>query len=82
MSKRRVQLVILCEDRQHSAFARRFAEASGWEKRQIQVIRTDRVMDTWSSLTASSWQVSSVVVYPAGVGLTVVGLSPGRRDGP
>jgi hypothetical protein len=38
MSRRRVQLVILCEDRQHSAFARRFAEASGWEKRQIQVI--------------------------------------------
>jgi hypothetical protein len=38
MSKRRVQLVILCEDRQHSAFARRFAEATGWEKRQIQVI--------------------------------------------
>lgn len=38
MSRRRVQLVILCEDRQHSAFARRFAEASGWDKRQIQVI--------------------------------------------
>jgi hypothetical protein len=38
MSKRRVQLVILCEDRQHSAFARRFAEASGWERRKIQVI--------------------------------------------
>ena len=38
MSRRQVQLVILCEDRQHSAFARRFAEASGWEKRQIEIL--------------------------------------------
>lgn len=38
MSRRRVQIVILCEDRQTAAFARRFAEAKGWEKRQIEVI--------------------------------------------
>jgi hypothetical protein len=38
MSRRRVQLVILCEDRQHAAFVRRFVEASGWGKRQIEVI--------------------------------------------
>lgn len=38
MSRRRVQLVILCEDRQHAAFVRRFVEAGGWEKRQLDVI--------------------------------------------
>lgn len=38
MTRRRVQLVILCEDRQHAAFARRFAYANGWDERQIEVI--------------------------------------------
>jgi hypothetical protein len=38
MSRRKVQLIILCEDRQHAACVRRFLETSGWEKRQIEVI--------------------------------------------
>jgi hypothetical protein len=42
MSKRCVQIVILGEDRQHSAFAQRFAEANGWEKRQIHVITSPK----------------------------------------
>src|SRR5206468_2025593 len=34
---RRVQLVLLCEDSQHEAFARRFLEKMGWETRAIRV---------------------------------------------
>jgi hypothetical protein len=34
---RRVQLVLLCEDRQHEAFARRFLNAMGWETRALRV---------------------------------------------
>jgi hypothetical protein len=34
---RRVQLVLLCEDRQHEAFARRFLNAMGWETRAMRV---------------------------------------------
>jgi hypothetical protein len=34
---RRVQLVLLCEDKQHEAFARRFLNAMGWETRAIRV---------------------------------------------
>lgn len=37
MSKRRVELVLLCEDSQHEAFARRFLKGMGWEKRAIRV---------------------------------------------
>jgi hypothetical protein len=37
MSRRRVHLILLCEDRQHEAFFRRFFERSGWNKREIQV---------------------------------------------
>jgi len=34
---RRVQLVLLCEDRQHEAFARRFLNTMGWETRAMRV---------------------------------------------
>ncbi len=34
---RRVQLVLLCEDKQHEAFARRFLNAMGWETRALRV---------------------------------------------
>lgn len=34
---RRVQLVLLCEDRQHEAFARRFLNEMGWETRSMRV---------------------------------------------
>ena len=34
---RRVQLVLLCEDRQQEAFARRFLNATGWETRAMRV---------------------------------------------
>lgn len=34
---RRVQLVLLCEDRQHEAFSRRFLNEMGWETRSMRV---------------------------------------------
>lgn len=34
---RRAQLVLLCEDKQHEAFARRFLKAMGWETRAMRV---------------------------------------------
>jgi hypothetical protein len=34
---RRVQLVLLCEDKQHEVFARRFLSEMGWEMRAIRV---------------------------------------------
>jgi len=34
---RRVQLILLCEDSQHEAFARRFLERMGWNRRSIRV---------------------------------------------
>ncbi len=34
---RRAQLVLLCEDRQHEAFVRRFLAAMGWETRAMRV---------------------------------------------
>lgn len=34
---RRVQLVLLCEDKQHEAFTRRFLTATGWETRAMRV---------------------------------------------
>lgn len=42
MSKRRAQLVLLCEDRQHEAFLRRFLEADGWHPRSFRVERNPR----------------------------------------
>ena len=42
MTRRRVRLVLLCEDRQHEAFLRRFFEEMGWEKRQLDVIRSPK----------------------------------------
>jgi len=35
--RRRAQLVILCEDNQHEAFARRMLEKLGWETRKMRV---------------------------------------------
>ena len=37
MSKRRVQIVILCEDNQHEAFIRRFLKGMGWNNREFRV---------------------------------------------
>lgn len=37
MSRRRVQLVLLCEDNQHEAFIRRFLKGMGWNTREIRV---------------------------------------------
>lgn len=34
---RNVQLVLLCEDRQHEAFARRFLDKAGWPTRRLRV---------------------------------------------
>ena len=34
---RRVQLVLLCEDKQQEAFARRFLKATGWETHAMRV---------------------------------------------
>ncbi len=39
MSRRKVQLVLLCEDRQHEAFLRRFLELDGWHARSFRVER-------------------------------------------
>jgi len=38
MSRRRVQVVVLYEDRQHATFVRRFLIQNGWENRQIVVV--------------------------------------------
>ena len=35
MTKRRVRIVLVCEDNQHESFVRRFLEKMGWEKREI-----------------------------------------------
>ena len=40
MSRRVTQVVLLCEDRQHEAFARRFLERQGVGRRQIRVERS------------------------------------------
>ena len=37
MSKRRVKIVVLCEDSQHEAFIRRFLKGMGWDTRVIRV---------------------------------------------
>jgi hypothetical protein len=37
MSKRRVKIVLLCEDSQHEAFIRRFLKGMGWNTREIRV---------------------------------------------
>lgn len=34
---RQVQIVLLCEDNQHEAFARRFLKKAGWEARHLRV---------------------------------------------
>lgn len=39
---RRVQLLLLCEDSQHEAFARRFLEKAGWTKRELRVVKAPR----------------------------------------
>ncbi len=36
---RRVKVVLLCEDSQHEAFARRFLEKMGWPRRQLRVLK-------------------------------------------
>jgi len=36
--RRNVRLVLLCEDKQHDAFARRFLAKAGWSKRQIRAL--------------------------------------------
>ena len=37
MSKRRVKIVVLCEDSQHEAFIRRFLKGMGWDTRVIRI---------------------------------------------
>lgn len=37
MSKRRVKIVLLCEDSQHEAFTRRFLKGMGWNMRELRV---------------------------------------------
>lgn len=39
---RKVQVVLLCEDSQHEAFARRFLEKERWSIRQIRVVKAPR----------------------------------------
>lgn len=37
MTTRRVKIVLLCEDSQHEAFARRFLKGMGWNTRELRV---------------------------------------------
>ncbi len=39
---RRVQMILLCEDRQHETFARRFLHKSGWPARRLRVVIAPR----------------------------------------
>lgn len=50
MSKRRVKLVLLCEDSQHEAFARRFLQGMGWNTRELRVEKSPS-----SSGSAEQW---------------------------
>lgn len=42
MSVRRVKIVLLCEDSQQEAFARRFLEGMGWNTRELRVEKSPR----------------------------------------
>ncbi len=42
MSRRRVKLVLLCEDSQHEAFLRRFFERAGWNPRAMRVEKSPK----------------------------------------
>lgn len=42
MASRKANLVLLCEDSQHEAFARRFLQADGWHPRRIRVEKAPR----------------------------------------
>lgn len=46
MSKRRVMMVLLCEDAQHEAFARRFLKGMGWNTRQMRVEKSPTGKDS------------------------------------
>lgn len=40
MSRRQAKLILLCEDSQHEAFARRFLRQAGWHPRAIRVLKS------------------------------------------
>lgn len=40
VSARRVEIVLICEDSQHEAFARRFLDGMGFDTRQLQVVKS------------------------------------------
>ena len=42
MARRRVRIVLLCEDSQHEAFVRRFLKGMGWDTREMRVLKSPR----------------------------------------
>ena len=50
MSIRRVKIVLLCEDSQHEAFARRFLKGMGWNTRELRVEKSPS-----ASSSAEQW---------------------------
>lgn len=40
MSRRQAKLILLCEDSQHEAFARRFLRRAGWHPRAMRVLKS------------------------------------------
>lgn len=46
MSKRRVMMVLLCEDAQHEAFVRRFLKGMGWDTRQMRIEKSPMGKDS------------------------------------
>ena len=79
---RRVQLVLLCEDRQHEAFARRFLSSMGWETRAMRVEKAPGGRGAGEQFVRERFPLELRVHRTRPVSQALVVLMDGDREGP
>ena len=62
--KRQAQMIIVCEDSQHEAFARRLFDKVGWHKRKVRVVKAPKARGSGSQFVLTRF-VQEPIVYRA-----------------
>lgn len=80
---RRAQLVLLCEDDQHEAFARRFLKKAGWHGRQLRVEKSPRGRGSAAQFIRERFpiELSAYRAYRHRVARGLIVLVDGDRQG-
>lgn len=78
---RRVRLVLVCEDNQHEAFARRFLRRTGWRRREVRLLKAQRAGGAAEQFVRETFAREVHALRPTHVSSVLVAMVDGDHVG-